>query len=132
MTGVDILIHNLSHSDLILGVKNQETISDVVARPKFNKFHFISQQLFGHISHGSNAKLKLFPLRSHNVVTNSAFHEVAVGYEIKHTKCLFKYLRFRDDQKSLMTEGAKSISGYNFCLSNENLFTYLIVFVNDS
>lgn len=57
---MEILVHNLSHSDLILGVstsnqpitRNSEEINraTIVARPKFSEFNQISQQLFDQIS----------------------------------------------------------------------------------
>ena len=46
--GVEILIHNVSHSDLVVSLNNVEgSIKDaVIARPKFNRFQSITRGIF--------------------------------------------------------------------------------------
>lgn len=108
MQGIDILVHNLSHSDLILGVKDQHSKSDVVARPKFNKFHAVSQLLFEELkSTLSGTNLTTFPLLDRSLSGNEK--HIPVGYELQKAQSYsVNNLRFREDEKRFVDNEDKS------------------------
>jgi hypothetical protein len=106
--GKNVLIHNLSHSDLILGVKfagDSGSISSepVVARPKFSQFNALSVDLFKKIrefsSHVKIYKTEGYASRSSSTPEDAA---VPVGYELPPDFSTWKpdHLRFRDEDKA--------------------------------
>jgi hypothetical protein len=103
---MEILVHNLSHADLILGVSNSLLPSDakppmVVARPKFSEFNQISHQIYNYCKEQSSD----FPLehmipecRPGGVSTfkDNGFDSVPAGC-ILRASCNTNKLRFRND-----------------------------------
>lgn len=108
---MDILLHNLSHSDMLLGVvvHKAQTLhpNDVhVVRPKFSKFHCISKFLFDHIVQNISS-VKIFSSALHNRhssnETNGSseekLHSVPVGFDLRGCPALCDVhdVRFRKD-----------------------------------
>jgi hypothetical protein len=106
--GKNVLIHNLSHSDLILGVKFSDKSGDIssepiVARPKFSQFNALSVDLFKKIQEFSS-RVKIYKTEGY-IGRSSSTPEVAavpVGYELPSDFSSWKadQLRFRDEDKA--------------------------------
>jgi predicted nucleic acid-binding protein len=102
--GKDVLIHNLSHADMILGIKTSNQTESVVARPKFNQFNSISNDLYQKISESPKTaniyNIEGLPTRTSDP---SQAVTVPIGYEFPQN-ALFSWssdlLRFRDEDKA--------------------------------
>lgn len=107
--GVEILVHNLSHSDIVLGIdrniENQNGTLPTVnafARPKFSSFRSITRDIYHTASNNSDSLAgKSLPAtyRSH-----SDEWSVPIGFELGKFKIAtsMSSLRFRRDDKSLI------------------------------
>lgn len=101
---MDILVHNLSHADLLLGVvvKTGQGSDVLVARPKFSKFHQISKALFDHVmSYSDQIQITTCPLYNRHGETVSEC-EVPLGFDLRNTPtlaCDFSSLRVQADLK---------------------------------
>jgi hypothetical protein len=110
--GIELLVHNLSHSDLVLGLntKNLSVKSDaVIARPKFSHFSSISESIL--------KKLKSFKptedlitktkLGSRSASSMNPERCVSVGYDFKRDPIAVdnvSSLRFRKEDQSLLLQ----------------------------
>lgn len=101
---MDILLHNLSHADLLLGVVTPATAarqdSDVlIVRPKFSKFHSISKSLHDHIIHHLAAiKIVTSPLYNRRD-SSDAGESVPIGFDLRDVPatCDIRDVRFRKE-----------------------------------
>jgi hypothetical protein len=103
---MDILLHNLSHADLLLGVVTPaEAVrhdSDVlIVRPKFSKFHTISKSLYDHIIQNL-AAIKIVNSPLHNRRESSGASDgdsVPIGFDLRDAPatCDIRDVRFRKE-----------------------------------
>lgn len=100
--GKEVLIHNLSHSDMILGIKTLLDQDTIVARPKFSQFNSVSLDLYNHIRSHSDSKIYTHPglTSRENPVKDK---DIPTGFEFPQD-AIFHWtsdqLRFRDDDKA--------------------------------
>ncbi len=112
-TKMEILVHNLSHADLILGVSTSKPGNDttsnrtIVARPKFSEFNQISQQLYDRVKGSSDFQLELLhpECRPGGLPTLVEYDKVAAGYSLKARPvvCNINKLRFRNEDSQQHT-----------------------------
>lgn len=124
---MEVLLHNLSHSDMILGVskindKKTEEMNEeglIIARPKFSRFHVISALLYAHVvKHREDVQIftahpytrpKQIDAEPVIVAAN-----VPVGFDLtglsKLVRCDVEDLRFRQDDKEKLLSGASHAS----------------------
>lgn len=107
---LEVLVHNLSHSDLILGVNKRDlSAQSVVARPKFGEFNNISKALYQKIRSASDAAKisRVAPhSRSHSNSLLARYPQVAVGYQLSAQavgQCQIDNLRFRQHEMETLT-----------------------------
>lgn len=99
---MDILLHNLSHADLLLGVVTPAKTGDVlIVRPKFSKFHTLSKSLYDHIIHNM-AAIKIVNSPLHNRRENggaSDSESVPIGFDLRDAPatCDIRDVRFRKE-----------------------------------
>lgn len=104
LAGKEVLIHNLSHADLILGVNVDGISETIVARPKFSQFNAISQQLYQSILESN--ELKLLQCEGFEKRGSTSVRNIYIGFELTpHIQFEWDLdkLRFRDDDKSKMS-----------------------------
>lgn len=114
MDGLELLVHNLSHSDLILGINTAKLDlkeNTVIARPKFSNFHAISEQLFHNVSSvNSKVIISKSPICSRKNTNSSILGSdaiVPVGFNLHECPIEVKDLsavRFRHDDKSILLQ----------------------------
>lgn len=112
---MELLIYNLSHSDLILGFKPNTDDQFLLTRPRFSKFNQIASELLSCINE-ENVELFSFPLhhRNENRVLSSEFY---LGLQLTKGFPSFPYdfFRFKDSDE----EKVKHYKGKLFSLLNE-------------
>lgn len=131
--GIEILVHNLSHSDLVLGLNtlNHELTSYqniIVARPKFSYFKKISEKILESILANTDetkkASLSYSVLQSRktinttNVTTTIQNNtSIPVGFDFDNIHDIFiddiNMLRFRHDDKNILMKTTNNINDGN-------------------
>ena len=112
MEGIELLVHNLSHSDLVLSLNSiDQTLkaNSVIARPKFSHFQDISEKIYTCLLSQSNSvsiEETQLSSRKHPGIGNT----VPVGFNFSKCPIVIddlSSLRFRQDDKSklLSTHG---------------------------
>lgn len=109
--GVEILLHNVSHSDLVLSLNDlSRTIESVVARPKFYAFHEVGQTLNAAISLEGKLNLVEAPLLlSSSSGAQADAPNVPIGFDITEVDCSLGTagFRFRREDNELRGRGAE-------------------------
>lgn len=111
MDGLELLVHNLSHSDLVLSINTPGLdlqANTVIARPKFSNFHAISEQILSNVSAADSAvtmSTSRIRSRKNPVTTGSDGKTVPVGFNL--TTCPIEVrdlstVRFRHEDKSIL------------------------------
>jgi hypothetical protein len=113
MDGIELLVHNLSHSDLVVSLNAVQSSkllkkeNSVVARPKFSHFHGLSEQILKQVvTQGANVSITHKPLFSRKTGQPVSVDPVAVGYNFSSDPIAVKdlsTLRFRQDDKNALT-----------------------------
>eukprot|EP01036_Dinobryon_divergens_P034953 gene34953-45234_t len=94
--GIEILLHNLSHSDLVLECSSSQLIDSdgsptaIIARPKFSNFREISEKIWSHILldkvHSPSTPHPLLDIANTNPYSRSlqtfVTHSVPVGFQL--------------------------------------------------
>jgi hypothetical protein len=107
-TGKEVLIHNLSHSDLILGVRNTNSEDgSFVARPKFSQFNEISHRIYLQVKQNVGS---LFTSTPHvrTVTEKTDQSDIPIGYKLNNENafvCDTGKLRFREEDKDKVLSG---------------------------
>ncbi len=107
MEGVELLVHNLSHSDLVLDVNNIDLgiqPNEVIARPKFSKFKQISEDILHKIS-AEESQIDLYSISPYLRASStfSAESKVPIGFNLQLNPVEISdltSLRFRQDDAS--------------------------------
>jgi hypothetical protein len=118
----DLLVHNLSHSDIILSINNRNLSlpsRKVLAKPKFSQFRDLTEKVFQTIStRNSNLTLIKVNLYRREIFKNTSVYNstlsdmtnemISVGFDLKDDPLIFtnrSLLRFRgDDEKYLQSD----------------------------
>lgn len=121
MDGVEILVHNLSHSDLVLSLNATEqskltkSENSVIARPKFSHFHGISEQILNQVSTYESdisiTRRNLFSRKTGQAVSSD---QVAVGFNFSNHPIKvhdLSALRFRHDDKNVLLRRDNGAAG---------------------
>ena len=121
--GYEILLHNVSHSDLVLSLNGKESKvssnslahNDVIARPKFSNFKRISEQINFHLNNNEVAIVKaptmrrkrnnghdMIQIEDDTVYDNDGSIELNAGFDFRGCNNEFvvpdqSQLRFRKD-----------------------------------
>lgn len=100
-------MHNLSHSDLVLGVSTGAEGGRNVARPKFSCFKQISEAIYAEIKRNDDNQLAAFQpysrIGGHYCPEDPMIPAVPAGYDLKHSAVRLEdasSLRFRSDDMS--------------------------------
>lgn len=121
MEGSEILVHNLSHSDMILGIKTNSK-APAVARPKFSHFNSISELLYRKIK-ADNKIVSLWSstLNSRKDTPKEIFTEprikVPVGYQFQANtfeSTSPSNLRFRNDDTNSFSKIFEYLLNFEF------------------
>jgi hypothetical protein len=125
MDGLELLVHNLSHSDIVLSLNdtNRSKIpNSVIARPKFSHFHGISEKILRSVTDaGASVNVtntKLFSRRTGEAVSDD---EVAVGFNFPSNQIVLQdlsTLRFRHDDKNTLLKNS-AMNGENIDEAND-------------
>ena len=111
MEGIELLVHNLSHSDLVLSLNTLDQslkANSVIARPKFSHFQGISEKILTCLlSQNDQVSIARSKLCSRKNVNFDSGVDVPVGFNFN--KCPiavddFSSLRFRQDDKSSLLQ----------------------------
>lgn len=103
MTGVEILVHNLSHSDLVLDINNSKlTLQEkIVARPKFSHFRAITEAIYSHaLKHNGNFDISEILPYSRERREHLPGPSVPIGFNFRATPVPIRglsSLRFKQD-----------------------------------
>lgn len=113
MDGLELLVHNLSHSDMVLSINTSKLAlkeNTVIARPKFSNFHAISEQILSTVS-STNSKVIIshskMGSRKNFSTTLSNEKTVPVGFNLNKCPIGVKNLsavRFRHDDESILLQ----------------------------
>lgn len=134
---MELLIYNLSHSDLILGFKPDPSSSNFfLTRPRFSKFNPITIELLNYIkktqnsneinpnsddkSSKYNVKLIQYPLYSRTSKNEISADNYFVGFEFIDSCPSFpyNYLRFKDsDEDNLLHLKGSPFLSFSFFFS---------------
>lgn len=138
---MDILLHNLSHADLLLGVAVSPNSEVSIVRPKFSKFHTLSKSLFDHIVHHIDS-VKIFSSPLHNrhgsIDDGIDLPSVPVGFDLRDcpARCSVHDVRFRHELicEDIGDSGRfpclyLKLLSFNECLPN-NSFVYIAYFMS--
>jgi hypothetical protein len=124
MDGVELLVHNLSHSDIVLSLNDiglSKTPNSVIARPKFSHFHGICDKILRSVGPEASVNVtttKLFSRKTGKAVSDD---EVAVGFNFTSNPIVLQdlsTLRFRHDDKNTLLKNSTT-SGDNTEDANE-------------
>jgi len=120
MDGLELLVHNLSHSDLVLSLNNNDQSlkpNSVIARPKFSHFQGISEKILTCLL-GQNNSVSIAESKLHSRKNVQAESGATVPVGFNFSKCPiavddFANLRFRQDDKSTLLQRKDSTNGAN-------------------
>ncbi len=119
MDGIELLVHNLSHSDLVLSLNTLDQslkANSVIARPKFSHFQGISEKILTCLlSQNDRVSIAQSKLCSRKSVNFNNEEDVPVGFNFSNCPIAvddFSSLRFRQDDKSCLLQ-PKSTNGDN-------------------
>lgn len=110
---MDVLLHSLSHADMLLGIGEE----NVLARPKFNQFHYVSKLVFDFVSENQGRfRICVAPAQRRKVDQQALDldleNEVAIGFDfsgvVKRPSCELFRLRLRHEAAA--NEGTSSKS----------------------
>jgi hypothetical protein len=98
---MNILLHNLSHGDLLLGVKIENEDKCLIVRPKFSQFHSISICLLQFVSQNPDL-VEIFSSIVHNrqKADDGRAETIPVGFSLIESSDLIlniDTLRFNDE-----------------------------------
>lgn len=99
IAGKEVLIHNISHADLILGIKIPGIEEIINARPKFSHFHEVSREIYNRIIGAGTCKLYFLPYYEKRGMRECG--NIPIGFELGNSSLEWKLgsLRLRDDDK---------------------------------
>jgi hypothetical protein len=107
MDGIELLVHNLSHSDLVVSLnavhssKLLKKENSVVARPKFSHFHGLSEQILKQVvTQGANVSITHKPLFSRKTGQPVSVDPVAVGYNFSNDPIAVKGVDYERKRKN--------------------------------
>lgn len=136
MDGLELLVHNLSHSDMVLSLNDtnlSKEANSVIARPKFSHFQGISAQILSKVlASESNVTITETPLFSRKSGQPVGSDSVAVGFNFTKSPILLKDLatvRFRHDDKNTLLRRNDSASDApaNECVIESAYFPLIAV-----
>jgi hypothetical protein len=117
MDGLEILVHNLSHSDLVLSLNTldmSKPVNKVIGRPKFSHFRGITDRILKSVKALEYSvpltRRELFSRRTGQVVSADP---VAVGFNFKDNPILLQdlaTLRFRHEDKNILQRTTEGMS----------------------
>ena len=121
---VEVLVHNVSHSDLVLTLKS--SLATVVARPKFSQFREITSKILAVIERSAES-IKISQLPTHyrhattdhpvqyEVIPSANGVSVPVGFDLSQNSVGIddiNNLRFRRDDKTFLDTEATIDAAY--------------------
>jgi hypothetical protein len=123
----EVLIHNVSHTDMVLSLAqneqhlqcaSEEHVVEIMARPKFNYYHSISKMI-DHASRGHDLDIASFPVYA-RAEQGSPHHlkdyQLPLGFHSSIRIKDVERLRFRRENRNKLPDNSASIIGVYFPL----------------